>query len=113
MAGFPNLFTITGPGSPSVISNMIVSIEQHVDWITDCPAYVREQGLATIEPTAEAEDAWVSHVNDVGKGTLYPRANSWYVGANIPGKPRFFMPYVGGVGNYRERCDEIAAKGYA
>jgi cyclohexanone monooxygenase len=81
--------------------------------MADCLAYVRDRGLEIIEPTAEAEDAWVSHANDVGKGTLYPRANSWYVGANIPGQPRIFMPYVGGVGNYRERCDEIAAKDYA
>jgi cyclohexanone monooxygenase len=81
--------------------------------MADCLAYVHDRGLEIIEPTAEAEDAWVSHVNDVGKGTLYPCANSWYVGANIPGQPRIFMPYVGGAGNYRERCDEIAAMGYA
>jgi cyclohexanone monooxygenase len=112
VAGFPNLFAITGPGSPSVISNMVVSIEQHVDWIADCLAYLRARGLDTIEPTAEAEAAWVAHVNKVGDGTLYPLANSWYVGANIPGKPRVFMPYVGGVGVYRQRCDAVAANGY-
>jgi cyclohexanone monooxygenase len=111
-AGFPNLFLITGPGSPSVLSNMIVSIEQHVDWITDCLAYLRTQGLRSIEPTVAAEDAWVVHVNEVANTTLYPLANSWYVGANIPGKPRVFMPYVGGVGNYRKKCDDIAEKGY-
>jgi len=111
-AGFPNLFAITGPGSPSVISNMIVSIEQHVDWIAGCLAYVRAHGLARIEPTADAEDAWVAHVNDVGNATLYPRANSWYMGANVPGKPRVFMPYIGGVGVYRQTCDDVAAKGY-
>ena len=110
VAGFPNLFTITGPGSPSVLTNMIVSIEQHVDWIADCLAYLRQHGLATIEPTVDAENAWVAHVNEVADSTLYPRANSWYMGANIPGKPRVFMPYVGGLGVYRQKCDEVAAK---
>jgi cyclohexanone monooxygenase len=112
IAGFPNLFTITGPGSPSVLSNMIVSIEQHVDWITDCLDHLRARGHATIEPTAEAQAAWVQHVSDVGHMTLYPRAPSWYMGANIPGKPRIFMPYIGGVGVYRQKCDEVAARGY-
>ena len=112
VVGFPNLFTITGPGSPSVLSNMIISIEQHVDWIADCIAYLRDNNLDSIEATVEAEDAWVEHVNEVADRTLFPRANSWYVGANIPGKPRVFMPYVGGVGPYRKRCDEIAANGY-
>jgi len=112
VAGFPNLFMITGPGSPSVLSNMIVSIEQHVDWIADCVSHLRARGLATIEATAEAQEAWVQHVNDVGHMTLYPLAPSWYMGANIPGKPRVFMPYIGGVGVYRQKCDEVAAKGY-
>ena len=112
IAGFPNLFAITGPGSPSVLSNMIVSIEQHVDWITDCLAYLRARGHATIEATADAEDAWVAHVNEVGHMTLYPLAKSWYMGANVPGKPRVFMPYIGGVGVYREKCDAVAAAGY-
>jgi cyclohexanone monooxygenase len=80
---------------------MIVSIEQHVDWIAAC-----------IEAASEAEEAWVAHVNEVGNATLYPRANSWYMGANIPGKPRIFMPYIGGVGTYRLECDEVAANGY-
>ncbi|HEV2153451.1 NAD(P)/FAD-dependent oxidoreductase [Bradyrhizobium sp.] len=111
-AGFPNLFIITGPGSPSVLSNMIVSIEQHVDWIADCLRHMREQGLVTMEADSEAEDRWVAHVNEVASGTLYPQANSWYMGANIPGKPRIFMPYIGGVGVYRRICDEVAAKGY-
>ena len=111
-AGFPNLFIITGPGSPSVLSNMIVSIEQHVDWITDCLAYMREHGLDTMEADRDAEDKWVAHVNEVAHTTLYPQANSWYMGANIPGKPRIFMPYIGGVGVYRQICDEVAAKGY-
>jgi cyclohexanone monooxygenase len=113
VAGFPNLFTITGPGSPSVLSNMIVSIEQHVDWIADCLAQLRARGHAAIEATGEAEDAWVAHVNDVGHMTLYPLAKSWYMGANVPGKPRVFMPYIGGVGVYREKCDAVAAGGYA
>jgi cyclohexanone monooxygenase len=112
VAGFPNLFAITGPGSPSVLSNMIVSIEQHVDWIADCMAHLRAHGRATIEATPESEDAWVDHVNEVGHMTLYPKAASWYTGANVPGKPRVFMPYVGGVGTYRLKCDDVAAKGY-
>jgi cyclohexanone monooxygenase len=112
IAGFPNLFTITGPGSPSVISNMMVSIEQHVDWIADCLAHLRAGDLETIEATAEAEDAWVAHVNEVANATLYPLAKSWYTGANIPGKPRIFMPYVGGVGVYRKHCNDIAARNY-
>ena len=111
-AGFPNLFIITGPGSPSVLSNMIVSIEQHVDWIADCLAWMRDNGLATMEATKPAEDNWVDHVNEVAHTTLYPQANSWYMGANIPGKPRIFMPYIGGVGAYRQICNEVAVKGY-
>jgi cyclohexanone monooxygenase len=111
-AGFPNLFVITGPGSPSVLSNMMVSIEQHVDWITDCVGYMRERDVATIEAECEAEDKWVAHVNEVAHGTLYPQANSWYMGANVPGKPRIFMPYIGGVGAYRQICNDVAAKGY-
>lgn len=112
--GFPNLFTITGPGSPSVLSNMLVSIEQHVDWISDCLGYLREHSAETIEPTQEAEDRWVEHVNDVADGTMYtaPSCNSWYLGANVPGKTRQFMPYIGGVGTYRKKCDEVAAHGY-
>ncbi|HEU4369111.1 MAG TPA: NAD(P)/FAD-dependent oxidoreductase [Methylomirabilota bacterium] len=113
VAGFPNLFIITGPGSPSVLSNMIVSIEQHVDWIADCVAYLRARGRTAIEASAEAQAAWVEHVNAVGHATLYPRANSWYMGANVPGKPRIFMPYVGGVGTYRQLCDDVAARDYA
>jgi cyclohexanone monooxygenase len=111
-AGFPNLFLITGPGSPSVLSNMIVSIEQHVDWIADCLAHMRDRGFDTIEATGNAEDKWVAHVNEVAQATLYPQANSWYMGANIPGKPRIFMPYIGGVGAYRQICNDVAARGY-
>jgi cyclohexanone monooxygenase len=111
-AGFPNLFIITGPGSPSVLSNMIVSIEQHVDWIGDCIAYMRDRGLVAMEARTDAEEKWVAHVNEVAHTTLYPQANSWYMGANIPGKPQIFMPYIGGVGAYRQICNEVAAKGY-
>jgi cyclohexanone monooxygenase len=111
-AGFPNLFIITGPGSPSVLSNMIVSIEQHVDWITDCIGYMRGRSLDSMEANKEAEDKWVAHVNEVAHTTLYPQANSWYMGANIPGKPQIFMPYIGGVGAYRQICNDVAAKGY-
>jgi len=111
-AGFPNMFTITGPGSPSVLSNMMVSIEQHVDWISDCLAYLRENNIGEMEADQAAEDAWVEHGITVAYKTLYPKAASWYMGANIPGKPGVFMPYIGGVGNYRQKCDEIAANGY-
>src|SRR3954462_5168275 len=111
-AGFPNLFIITGPGSPSVLSNMIVSIELHVDWITECIGYMRERDLDAMEANKDAEDNWVAHVNEVASSTLYPQANSWYMGANIPGKPQIFMPYIGGVGLYRQICNDVAAKEY-
>jgi cyclohexanone monooxygenase len=111
-AGFPNLFMITGPGSPSVLSNMMVSIEQHVDWVADCLGYLARNSITCMEPAQDSEDAWVTHVNEVAHKTLYPRAASWYMGANIPGKPRVFMPYIGGVGAYRRICDEVAAEGY-
>ncbi len=114
MSGFPNLFTVTGPGSPSVLSNMLVSIEQHVDWISDCINYLDQKGARTIEPSPEAEDAWVRHVFEVADGTMLTAesCNSWYLGANIPGKPRIFMPYVAGVGVYRQVCDGVVADGY-
>ena len=112
-AGFPNLFVVTGPQSPSVKSQMILSIEQHVDWIADCMQYMRDHKFSRIEAEEDAEDAWVQHNNEIADGTLYPLANSWYVGANIPDKPRVFMPYVGGVAAYKKRCDEVAAKRYA
>ena len=111
-AGFPNLFIITGPGSPSVLSNMPVSIEQHVEWIGDCIQYLRNHQLGSIEATEEAQQAWVAQVNELANATLFPQADSWYMGANIPGKPRVFMPYPGGVGTYRQLCAEIAEKGY-
>jgi cyclohexanone monooxygenase len=115
VAGFPNLFTVTGPQSPSVLSNMPVSIEQHVEWITDCIDHMRRHKLNTIEATPQAQAQWVAHVAECVNATLMPGANSWYMGANIPGKPRKFMPYLaleGGVGAYRRKCDEIAARGY-
>ena len=111
VSGFPNFFTITGPGSPSVLSNMIPSIEQHVNWIADCVEYMREHDYARIEATEEAQDAWVAHVNEVANGTLFPTCNSWYLGANVPGKPRVFMPYLG-FPPYVQKCNEVAEKGY-
>jgi cyclohexanone monooxygenase len=112
LAGFPNLFLVTGPGSPSVFSNMVVSIEQHVDWITGAIGHVHERGLRTMEPTQEAQDAWVAHVAKIASLTLVSQADSWYMGADVPGKPRVFMPYLGGVGRYRAKCDAVAAAGY-
>ena len=112
MAGFPNLFMITGPQSPGVKSQMILACEQHVDWIADCLQYMRGRGFSSVEAEQAAEAAWVRHNNEVADRTLYPLANSWYVGANIPGKPRVFMPYVGGVSAYKKKCDEVAANGY-
>jgi cyclohexanone monooxygenase len=112
VAGFPNMFIITGPGSPGVKTQMIASIEQHTDWITGCLDHMRRYDLDRIEPTVEAEATWVQHVNAVADSTLYPLANSWYLGANIPGKPRVFMPYVGGFDAYKRRCDAVAASGY-
>ena len=112
MEGFPNLFTITGPGSPSVLANMIPAIEQHVDWIADCLAFMRAGGLGRVEPSLEAEDAWVSHVNELADNSLRSKCGSWYIGANVPGKPRVFMPYIGGFPTYERKCDEIAANGY-
>jgi cyclohexanone monooxygenase len=112
VAGLPNMFMITGPQSPGVKSQMILACEQHVDWIADCLQYLRDRGLSRIEAEQKAEDAWVAHNNEVADRTLYPLANSWYVGANIPGKPRVFMPYVGGVTAYKKKCDEVAANGY-
>jgi cyclohexanone monooxygenase len=111
-AGFPNLFMITGPGSPSVLTNMMMSIEQHVDWVTDAIAHLNGAGLNAIEPTRQAQDAWVDHVNEIASYTLFPKANSWYMGANVPGKTRVFMPYAGGLDVYRVKCAEVAANDY-
>jgi cation diffusion facilitator CzcD-associated flavoprotein CzcO len=112
--GFPNLFTITGPGSPSVLCNMPVAIEQHVEWITDCIAHMREHGIDHCEAQPQATEQWVEHVNEAAKATLLPQVkHSWYLGANIPGKPRVFMPYAGGMTRYRAICEDVAAKAYA
>jgi cyclohexanone monooxygenase len=110
VAGFPNFFTVDGPGSPSVLSNMISSCEQHVDWISDCLAWLDANGVEVIEADPQAQEDWVRKVNEAADKTLFPKANSWYIGANIPGKPRVFMPYVGG--HYRQICNQVAAEGY-
>jgi cation diffusion facilitator CzcD-associated flavoprotein CzcO len=112
VAGFPNFFLVTGPGSPSVLSNVVVSIEQHVDWIGECIEYLRSQDVHSVEPTREAQEAWTEHVQETAEGTLFVRADSWYLGANVPGKPRLFMPYLGGVGPYREKCEKVAQNDY-
>ena len=112
VAGFPNLFTISGPGSPSVLTNMIVSITQHVDWVIDCILHLRDTNKQRIEAELEAENAWVNHVNAIAGETLYPSCNSWYLGANVPGKPRVFMPYVGGLPLYAEKCKDVVNKAY-
>jgi cation diffusion facilitator CzcD-associated flavoprotein CzcO len=112
VAGFPNFFTITGPGSPSVLANVIFSIDQHVDWIGDCIAYLKKNKIKALEPTEASQEAWGEHVAEVGSKTLFTKANNWYLGANVPGKPRVFLPYVGGLMNYRAKCEEIVAKGY-
>jgi cyclohexanone monooxygenase len=112
VAGFPNMFMITGPGSPSVLASMITAIEQHVDLIADTIVYVDDHDYRTIEATENAEDGWVAHVNEVADRTLYKYANSWYLGANIPGKPRVFMPYVGGFNVYADKCRQVVADGY-
>ncbi len=110
--GFPNLFTITGPQSPSVLTNMMPSIEYHVDWISDCLAHLRHTGKRRIEARKEAEDDWVTEVSRLADGTLRPQCNSWYVGANVPGKPRVYLAYVAGIPPYKKRCDEVAGRGY-
>jgi len=112
MAGFPNLFTVTGPGSPSVLTNMLPSIEQHVEWIGDCIAFARDNGKQRVEPQAQAEEAWVAHVGELAGATLRHTCNSWYQGANIDGKPRVFMPYIGGFPAYVKTCNQVAAGGY-
>jgi cation diffusion facilitator CzcD-associated flavoprotein CzcO len=112
-AGFPNLFIVTGPGSPAVLSNMVTSIEQHVEWISDCITALRDDGYECIEATEDAEQQWVSYVNELASPTLYAKTtNSWYVGSNIPGKARVFALYIGGVGNYGARIAEVAGDGY-
>lgn len=111
-AGFQNLFLITGPGSPSVLSNMIVSIEQHVEFVADCIREIDQRGAASVTADEQAEAAWVDHVREVANMTLFPKGGSWYLGVNVPGKPRVFMPYCGGVGVYREVCEDVVRDGY-
>lgn len=112
VAGFPNLFTITGPGSPSILTNVVMAIEQHVEWVGDCLTYMARNAATTIEAEPKAEEDWVNHVREVAEATLHVQANSWYMGANIPGKPRVMLPYVGGLGVYTGICNDIAADGY-
>ena len=111
-AGYPNLFLITGPQSPSVLTNVIVAIEQHVDWIARCLGHMQSSHVGTAEPTLQAENEWVDHVGEIASKTLFASANSWYTGANIPGKPRVFLPYIGGLGNYTVICEDVVANGY-
>ncbi|MFM1940998.1 MAG: flavin-containing monooxygenase [Burkholderiaceae bacterium] len=111
--GFPNFFMVTGPGSPSVLTNMPVAIEQHVEWISACIAHMKAKGLKRVEPLPQASAQWMQEVNQAAAATLLPKAkHSWYLGANIPGKPRVFMPYAGGMAHYRKRCETITANGY-
>jgi len=110
--GFPNMSIITGPGSPSVKTNMISAIEQHVDWISDLVQHMSNTAKVKFQAEPDAQEQWVQHVNDVADTTLYPKANSWYTGANIPGKPRVFMPYVAGLDKYRKICDDVAKDSY-
>ncbi len=112
IAGFPNFFTITGPGSPSVLTNMVMSIEQHVDWIAEAIDWLGTRQLGVIEAEQDAETAWVAHVREVAEMTLMSQANSWYMGANVPGKPRVFTPYIGGLDVYSAECARIAEAGY-
>jgi cation diffusion facilitator CzcD-associated flavoprotein CzcO len=112
VSGFPNMFTITGPGSPSVLSNMLVSIEQHVEWLADLFVHMRRQNLAVVEADEVAAKEWDDHVKECSEATLYGITESWYMGANVPGKPRVFMPYSGGVNTYRDKCVQVAADGY-
>jgi cyclohexanone monooxygenase len=110
--GFPNLFMITGPGSPSVLASMIQAIEQHVDWLADCLGHMRDVGAVSIEPQLADEDAWVAHVNDVSTVSLRSTCSSWYVGTNIPGRPRVFMPYIGGFPVYVQKCNAVMNAGF-
>ena len=112
VAGFPNLFIVTGPGSPSIATNVVMAIEQHVEWIGRCVTDLKSKPDVMIEARSDAQENWVQHVRDVAAGTLFPKAKSWYMGANIPGKPQVFLPYIGGLGNYTRLCDEIATDNY-
>ena len=111
--GFPNMFTITGPGSPSVLCNMPPAIEQHVEWITNCIKHMESNNLAVIETTEQSGDAWQAEVDRAANATLLPTVkHSWYLGANVPGKPRVFMPYAGGLAHYRKICDDVSQNGF-
>ena len=112
VAGFPNLFIVTGPGSPSITTNVVMAIEQHVEWIGTCIENMTGSRKFVIEADNDAQEHWVQHVRDVAAGTLFPKAKSWYMGANIPGKPRVFLPYIGGLGNYTRLCTDIAEDNY-
>ncbi|WP_324742375.1 NAD(P)/FAD-dependent oxidoreductase [Tsuneonella sp. CC-YZS046] len=112
IAGFPNMFVVTGPGSPSVFSNMVLSVEHDMDWIAECLDYLRERGFPAIEADAEAQEAWMDHVDQLARGTLVNKAASWYRGANVEGKPQKFMPYLGGVNTYQAKCRDVADQGY-
>jgi len=112
-AGFPNLFMVGGPGSPAVLTNVIMSIEHHVDWISGCIDWLRMKGLKTIEATPEAQKAWAEHVAEVGAMALSSQGNAWYLGANVPGKPKLFLPYAGGFPQYVARVKDMTANGYA
>ncbi len=112
VASFPNMFVITGPGSPSVLANMVLACEQHVEWISNLMQYARDKGVTTIEADSTAQETWAAHVTESANNTLYVQANSWYLGANVPGKPRVFLPYVNGFNIYEERCEDIARRGY-
>jgi cation diffusion facilitator CzcD-associated flavoprotein CzcO len=115
VAGFPNLFTITGPGSPSVLTNMVSSIEQHTQWIVSCLDHLRREGRRTIDATEQAQEDWVAHVASLAEGgvRVHESCTSWYLGANVPGKVRVYMPYAGGLNVYTDRCEQIAQAGYA
>jgi len=114
VAGFPNLFTIQGPGSPSAATNFVAALEQHVDWICDCITHLRSNGIRTIEALSTAQQEWIDHATSLVAPTVlvHPSCNSWYNGGNVPGKKRMYMGYTGGIPEYRRRCDEIAAAGY-
>jgi cation diffusion facilitator CzcD-associated flavoprotein CzcO len=110
--GFPNFFMVTGPGSPSVLSNMLPTIEHHVEWISDCIDYLRTQNIGKIEADLKAQDEWVAHGNEIASKTLRYTCSSWYLGTNVPGKPRIFMPYIGGMPAYREKCAAVVTADY-
>ena len=112
MAGFPNLFMIAGANGPSALANFVILNEQNADWICDCIEHMAAHGHRSIEPTAEAEARYMAVVSEIAGRSLMPKANTWYVGANIPGKPRFFPIFAGGLGRYREMCGEAASSGY-